>query len=60
MSTKVQKLSLDIVIIRDSFRTLTDIVIVDLTCTDLDLVQHASTMTTHAIIHGDSSVGCHT
>jgi hypothetical protein len=37
----------DIVITKDDFRTLVDVVIVDPTCTNL--VQHVST-TTHAII----------
>jgi hypothetical protein len=38
---------MDIVITRDCFRILADVVIIDLTHTDL--VQHASTMTTHAM-----------
>jgi hypothetical protein len=36
---------MDIVIIKDDFQTLANIVIIDLTCTDL--VQHALTMTMH-------------
>jgi len=37
----------DIVITKDDFRTLVDVVIIDFTCTNL--VQHVSTIT-HAII----------
>jgi hypothetical protein len=38
---------MDIVIIRDCFHTLTDVVIIDPTHTNL--VQHASMMITHAM-----------
>ncbi len=38
----------DIVIIKDNFQTMADIVIADPTC--LDLVKHASTMTMHVTI----------